>query len=112
MSDAFTPTSKPPSVKSAPTKPVVDEFVPPLTSLTNPDDVGKEDPDNQKENQVLGEAPSPKMAPIGSEDQLLTDITMQEIAAGKQAAAQYERRRQAEFTYGKTFVAKRNERIK
>jgi hypothetical protein len=108
MADAFTPTSKPPSTVKVPKAEPVDVYIPPLTSLTpDPEDIPKE----TEESEVLGSAPISQMAEPAPLDHMMTDITVEEMAAGKKAAEQYAKRREAEFNYGKKFAARRNARI-
>lgn len=98
----FIPTSKPPT-KVTPSP--VDVYIPPLTSLT------KDPPDIEEPEEVLGSAPAPQMAEQEPLDHMMTDITVAEMSAGKKAADQYAKRREAEFNYGRNFAARRNARI-
>jgi len=77
-------------------------YLPPLTSLTQPVIKGEE---------VMGIQPDPKMAEPTPLSPLMTDITMEEMKAGKQASDQYARRRKAEMDYGKNFSARRLTKI-
>jgi hypothetical protein len=47
------------------------------------------------------------MSTADSADHMMTDITHDEMVAGKKAADQYSQRRQAELDYGKRFAERR-----
>lgn len=61
--------------------------------------------------ETIGLPPTPHMAEPETTDLLMTDITVDEMEAGKQASTQYAKRRQAELDYGKNFLARRSNKI-
>ena len=69
-------------------------------------------PEGLPQQDVLGVAPQPHMAEPAKPDHMMTDITHDEMAAGKRASDYYSQRRQAELDYGKNFALRRIERIK
>jgi hypothetical protein len=76
-------------------------YTPPATSLTpDPEDI-------PKNNSEMGSPPAAHMTTVDSVDHMMTDITHDEMAAGKRAADQYSQRRQAELDYGKRFAERR-----
>jgi hypothetical protein len=69
-------------------------------------------PEGLPKNDVLGTAPTPHMSEPIKSDHMMTDITFDEMTAGKKASDYYSQRRQAELDYGKNFALRRVERIK
>ena len=69
-------------------------------------------PEGLPKQTVPGAAPKPHMAAPAHPDLMMTDITQEELTAGKKASEFYAQRRQAELDYGAKFAERRMEKIK
>jgi hypothetical protein len=69
-------------------------------------------PEGLPKQTVSGVAPKPHMAVPGQVDLRMTDITQEEMTAGKKASDFYSQRRQAELDYGGKFMERRMAKIK